>query len=283
MNELIGRSNNTGAMAAKTESAAIANIQAKMILARNFPRNIEQIQNMIDAECKNKSLAEVAVYEFQRGNSVVRGASIRLVECVARYWGNMLSGVEELNSGANFATVRAFAWDLETNFSDEKVFDVEYKRNTKNGTKILTDERDKYELIANMGARRKRACMQAVIPKFIIDRAVDMCNQTLENEMKKVPIDERKEKMKDAFAEIADWITPELLAGVCGKDFDNLSIKDIVRLGNLYNAIKDGFVKPEEAFGKETKDQVVSNDENDMLNDLNADLSEGKIDGTYKR
>ena len=93
-----------------------------------------------------------------------------------------------------------------------------------------------------MGARRKRACMQAVIPKFIIDRAVDMCNQTLENEMKKVPIDERKEKMKDAFAEIADWITPELLAGVCGKDFDNLSIKDIVRLGNLYNAIKDGFV-----------------------------------------
>ena len=40
MNEVINRSNNTG-MAAVEESASIAEIQAKMILARNFPRDID--------------------------------------------------------------------------------------------------------------------------------------------------------------------------------------------------------------------------------------------------
>ena len=266
MNEVMGRANG-GAMLTVEESASIAEIQAKMILARNFPRNIESAVNAILFECKNKELAKCATYEFPRGDSVVKGPSIRLVECVARYWGNVVSGVKEVATSPDGkrATVKAFCWDLETNFSDEKIFEVEYKRTTKNGSYALTDPRDKYEMLANMGARRKRACMQAIIPQYIIDMAVEACQATLEESVKKEQgsksPEEVRANMLAAFRELAEWITEEDLGGVCGKDFDKLGTKDIVKLRNLYNAIKDGFVKPEAAFGKEEK--KIIGDESD--------------------
>ena len=127
MNEQIMQTNNRADMtftSASEETKEIAEIQGKMFLARRFPRDIEYAVSLIKQECKNKNLAEQALYEFPRGDSVVRGPSIRLVECVARYWGNIVSGVKELGVSGNTATVKAYCWDLQTNFFDEKVFDV---------------------------------------------------------------------------------------------------------------------------------------------------------------
>jgi hypothetical protein len=47
----------------------------------------------------------------------------------------------------------------------------------------------------------------------------------------------------------------------------------MVKLKNLYNAIKDGFVKPEVAFGKETENAATpSVEEETELDALNAQL-----------
>lgn len=280
MNEVINRSAGVG-MAAAQETAEVAEIQAKMILARNFPRDIESCMAYIARECQNKELAEKATYEFSRGESVAKGASIRLVECVARHWGNILSGVKEISSNSREATVKAYCWDLETNFADEKVFTVPYirtkKRKCPDGTSErvtvpLTDERDKYEMLANMGARRKRACMQAIIPQFVIDEAVAACQRTLEEAMKGEDIEAVKAKMLAAFRAKADWITEDDFETVCGKPFANLSVKDIVKLRNLYNAIADGFVKPEVAFKKEESPVVGDEDDNAALAFVNETL-----------
>ena len=225
MNEMIGRGNMSVASATE-ESKKIAEVQGKMILAMRFPRNVENSMKMIEYECQNADLAEKAIYEFPRGDSVVRGASIRLVECVARHWGNLISGVEELVSDKDSATVRAYCWDLQTNFSDEKVFDVSYMRVTKKGSYLLTDPRDQYEKMANEAARRKRACIQAVIPKFVIDKAMDICQQTLDDQIKKDDINETKLKMIAAFQSFADWITEKELSESCGKEWEHLGSRD---------------------------------------------------------
>ena len=266
MNEVMGRSG-AGNMVAVVESANIAEIQGKMILARNFPRDIQRCMSNILTECKSKELAEKATYEFPKGDTVVKGPSIRLVECVARHWGNVVSGIQEISSSDKGATVKAFCWDLESNFSDEKIFDIEYKRTTKKGTYALTDPRDKYEMLANLAARRKRACMQAIIPQYVIDEAVEACQATLEDAIRResgnVGIEEVKEKMLSAFKAISDWITPEDLGEKCGKPFDSLNEKDIVKLRNLFNAIKDGFIKPEAAFGKEEAQKPDTSEKDD--------------------
>lgn len=280
MNEVMNRSANTG-MAAVEESASIAEIQAKMILARNFPRDIDTCLEYIKRECQNKELAEKATYEFPRGDSVVRGPSIRLVECVARHWGNILSGIKEISSNSREATVKAYCWDLETNFADEKVFTVPYSRTSKKyGTVPLTDERDKYEAMANMAARRKRACMQAIIPQFVIDEAVAACQRTLEEAMKGEDIEVTKAKMLAAFRAKAEWISEADFATVCGKPFENLSIKDIVKLRNLYNAIADGFVKPEVAFKREEEKSVTDEQAADTLASVNDMLGGVSANGT---
>ena len=267
MNEMIGRGN-VGVASASDETKKIAEVQGKMILAMRFPRNVDGALQMIEYECQNADLAEKAIYEFQRGDSVVRGASIRLVECVARHWGNIVSGVEELSSDKDGATVRAYCWDLQTNFSDEKVFDVSYTRVTKKGSYPLTDPRDRYEKMANEAARRKRACIQAIIPKFVIDKAMDICQQTLDEQIKKEDIEETKSKMLQAFKGLAEWITEQVLADSCGKEWEHLGSRDVVKLRNLYNAIKDGFVKPEVAFKKEEKERP-NQEESNALNALN--------------
>lgn len=253
---------------ATEETREIAEIQAKMILARNFPRDVNYCISLIKAECENRELAETAVYEFTRGTSVVRGASIRLVECVARHWGNIVSGMKELGTVGNRATVKAYCWDLQTNVFEEKIFEVELVRSTRNGSYELTDPRDKYEMMANMAARRKRSCMQAIIPKFVIDMAIEECQATLERNTAQDAGDV-KEKMLAAFRKLCDWITTEHLAGVCGKEFEHLNAKDIVKLRNLYNAINDGFVKPEAAFGTEANPEKPSVEEEENLNRLN--------------
>lgn len=283
MNEMIGRGNMNVASATE-ESKKIAEVQGKMILAMKFPRNVEASMQMIEYECQNEDLAEKAIYEFPRGDSVVRGPSIRLVECVARHWGNIVSGVEELVSHEDGATVRAYCWDLQTNFSDEKVFDVSYMRVTKKVAYKLTDPRDRYEKMANEAARRKRACIQAIIPKFVIDKAMELCQQTLDNQIKKDDINATKEKMLSAFRSFGDWITERELSEVCGKDWEHLGSRDIVKLRNLYNAIKDGFVKPETAFKKEepekpTQEETKALDKlNDMITGATSELSKKETD-----
>ena len=272
-NNMVSRgANNMGVVAGTEETKKIAEVQAKMILARQFPRDVNYAQQMIEYECQNPELAETAIYEFPKGDSVVRGASIRLVECISRYWGNMISGVEELSNTSTGAVVRAYAWDLESNFADEKVFEVEYIRTTKKGSYPLTDPRDKYEMMSNQAARRKRACIQAIIPKFIIDKAMAICQDTLDKQVNKDGLEETKAKMLTAFRNIADWIDEGMLGAVCGKEFEKLGSRDIVKLRNLYTAIHDGFVSVESVFGKNKENRPTTN-ETETLDKMNAEIS----------
>lgn len=272
MNQLINRSTSVGLMAAE-ETSEIASIQAKMILARSLPRDPDQSLARILDECKSRDLAEKAIYEYPRGDNVVRGASIRLVECVARHWGNVAYGIKELASDGKKATVKVYCWDLETNVSDDKIFDVEYVRTTKKGTYPLTDERDKYELLANKAARRKRACMQSIIPTYVLDAAIEECQKTLEAAASKNgdDIESVKAKMIASFKQLpgADWVDESDVERFVGKPYSTLNARDMVKLRNLYNAIKDGYVKPAAAFRKEDKLDAAVEQDIDTLNAAN--------------
>ena len=247
-NELTNETKNYSLGMAEIESRQIAEIKGKMILARQFPRDTATSLKRILIECENVKLAEFATYSFPRGDSEVKGPSIRLAEVIASYWTNFTCGVTELEQRSGESTVKAYAWDLESNYSDEKVFTVPHIRSTRKGNKVLTDPRDIYELVANQGARRKRACIFSVIPTYIVESAVEKCNETLEKSMNQEDIELVRAKMLSVFNTLDESITREVLEAKIGKSFDTFNTKDIVKLRNLYNAIKDGFVKVAAAF-----------------------------------
>lgn len=161
------------------QQRAIAEVQAAMVIAKRFPRDPIAAMDRILNACTRPSLADGALYSYAKGGSDVTGPSIRLAEVAAQAWGNMEFGIRELEQRLGESTVEAFAWDIETNTRQVKVFQVPHTRYTRKGTYKLEDPRDIYELVANQGARRLRACILGVIPGDVIETAVRQCEQTL--------------------------------------------------------------------------------------------------------
>lgn len=262
-------------------------VQGQIIMAKKFPRDYVASCNRIMQACQRKGLAEKAMYEYPRGGQKVVGPSIRLAEALAQSWGNMSLGIVELEQKAGESQVMAYAWDLETNTRQEKIFSVPHIRSTKKGNVPLTDPRDIYEMVANQGARRLRSCILGIIPGDVVEDALEQCNKTL--------VDGEKKPLADVIKEVClyfqrDYNIPiESLEKYIGCKADSFSMNDCIRLRKVYNSIKDGMAKREEIFelpgvekeepkdpfeGKKKKDEKPDDGQQRM--DLGGDADEVK-------
>lgn len=232
----------TGVMASSREAQEV---QAAVFMAKRFPRDEGQSFARIAQSCARVGLASKAIYTYPRGGKNVNGPSIRLAEALAQSWGNIQSGVVELEQRPGESTVMAYCWDIETNTRDCRVFTVPHIRQTKNGAVPLTDPRDIYEMVANQGARRKRACILAVIPKDVIDYAVDQCAKTLSTG--KTPLIERLRALTDIFREKLS-VPLESIEKYMGYKLESFTELDGVTLQGIYNSIRDGQSKREDYF-----------------------------------
>ncbi len=236
-------SNATTAVAMSREmSEALASVQ----MAKAFPRDTIAARDRILNACTRPKLAEGACYTYSRGGTDVTGPSIRLAEMLAQNWGNMSFGIRELEQRNGESTCEAFAWDMETNARQVKVFQVRHIRHTRAGDKVLTDPRDIYELVANNGARRLRACILGVIPGDIVDEAVAACETTLATRFEVTP--ERLKSMMERFGEFG--ITKEQVEARVQCHLDAIKPAQLANLGKIYNSIKDGMSKAEDWFPK---------------------------------
>ena len=221
-------------------------IQAMVFMAKQFPRDEFSAMERVKVACSRKDLADVALYAYPRGGQTVTGPSIRMAEVVAQSWGNVKMGVIELDNVAGESKAMSYAWDIETNTYDEKVFAVKHVRDTKQGAKNLTDNRDIYEKVANEGARRKRACIQAVVPAWVWKEAEKIVRDTLKNNNAE-PLIDRVRRLFGTF-KAKYGVTKEMIEANRGYPVENFTEDDGIELQAIYNAIKDGSVKKEDAF-----------------------------------
>lgn len=217
-------------------------VQAAMVVAKRFPRDERASADRILETCSRESLAKDAMYEYTKGGETINGPSIRLAEALAQNWGNIDFGVIELEQRKGESQVMAYAWDLETNTRMSKIFTVPHMRHTKKGDYPLTDPREIYEMVANQGARRERACILGVIPGDVVDMAMQQCERTLK--ANKDPLDVRIKNMVEAFQ--SDFnVGPDALRNYIGKNVEAFSEADVVRLGKVYRSLKDGVIGSE--------------------------------------
>lgn len=226
-------------------SRAAQEVQAAMVIAKKFPRDENAAYAKIMKACARNGLAEVACYAYPRGGTTVTGPSIRLAETLKMAWGNVESGIVELEQKSGESIVMSYAWDLETNSKETKIFTVKHERHTRQGVNKLTDPRDIYELVANQGARRLRACILAVIPGDVVDAAVEACDKTLKGDGKE-PLADRARKMTVAFEGYG--VTLPMIEARLGHKLDALIEQELVNLRKIYNAIKDGAAKRDDFF-----------------------------------
>jgi len=228
---------------------AAQEVQAAMVIAKKFPRDETVAFQRIIRACHRKSLAEEAVYAYPRGNTTVSGPSIRMAEVLALNWGNIHFGIHELERREGESSVLAFAWDLETNTRQSKVFTVPHERRVGKGSRFrvdqLTDPRDIYEMTANQGARRLRACILGVIPGDVVEAAVVECEKTMAGNNAE-PLIDRARKMLVAFEGFG--VTKDQIEGRLGHKVEVLAEVELVGLRKVYAAIQDNFAAKEDFF-----------------------------------
>lgn len=247
---------NAGTVAVESERA-IAEAQGKLVIAKRFPRDqAHAYVNIIEA-CKRPGLAEEACYSFPRGGEVVSGPTIRLAEMLAANWGNVDYGIRELSRKEGVSEMEAYCWDLETNTMSSQKFTVRHIRDTRGGGRPLTDERDIYELTANMGARRLRARILAILPADLVQAAVDQCSQTLANGGE-VPMADRIRGMLAAFKKLG--IPAALIEKRIGHSLDNVTGEELADLRKIHNSIRDNMSAIGDWFGEGKKDEDVPYD-----------------------
>lgn len=240
-------------------------IQAMVFMAKQFPRNQIQAADRILNACTRQTLADSAVYSYPRGGQNVEGPSIRLAEVLAQNWGNIDFGIRELSQENGVSTVEAYAWDLETNVRQAKVFQVVHKRVSKGGAKTLTDPRDIYEIVANQGSRRLRACILSVIPGDIVEAALAQCSITQAASVGTKPeeVKETIRKLTEAMGKFG--INPENIQDRYQCRLEAIRPAQIVELRKIYTSLKDGMSKPSDWFAIQEVKKSDAQDLNAMV------------------
>ena len=226
-------------------------VQAAMMIAKRFPRDEYEAYNRIMKACSRTSLAEGAMYEYPKGGTKVTGPSIRMAEVLAQSWGNIDFGVVELEQKFGESSMMAYAWDLETNTRQTKIFTVKHSRKAKGKIDQLDDPRDIYEMTANQGARRVRACILGVIPGDVVDAAVEKCKSTLKTGHSE-PLEDRIRNMIVTFDKDFQ-VKKDAIEKYIGCNAGAFTENDFIRLKNVYRSLRDNMAKREDYFDNAPK------------------------------
>ncbi len=236
-----------GQATAVEQSRAVAEVQGAIVLAQQKPRDKAAAIAEMEESCRIKELAEGAFFKFVRAGQSVTGASIHLARELARCWGNIDYGIKELarDDGHGQSEMLAFAWDLETNVRAETVFIVPHIRDTKSGPKVIAEVRDIYENNANMGARRLREQIFAVLPRWFTEKAETICHDTLQNGGGE-PLPVRVAAMVKAFEAIG--ISKARIEKKVGCAVDRIDAVILANLSIAFKSIKRGEVQSSDEF-----------------------------------
>ena len=246
------------------QSRAVAEVQSAIVVAQQNPRSTNRALETMRESCGMMFLAEKAFFSMPRAGSTVSGPSVHLARELARIWGNINYGVKELSRDdeRGQSEMMAVAWDLETNARNEAVFIVEHKRDNKKGVAptVLTSMNDIYENNANMGARRVRECIFAILPPWVVSEAKQTCMTTLEKG-DGIPLAKRVEDCIAAFGNLG--INKEQLEKKIRRVVDKWDIHDMARMSVLFQSIRNGEINKEDEFGLDgnalTSEDVAKN------------------------
>ena len=242
------------------QARAIAEVQAAVTVAQQCPRNIGGAVAAMHETTSHIELARRAFFEYRRGTSNIIGPSIHLARELARIWGNLDYGINELsrNDVEGYSEMRAYAWDQQTNVRPSLTFQVPHEMDTKQGRKKLLDLRDVYENNTNQGSRRVREMIFAVIPAWFIEDAKKRCSETLAN-ANTDPLPKQVADALEAFSKMG--VTADQVVGKVGKPQADWSTIDLAQLRVTYDSIVARETTRDEAFPPAQVRPVTTADE----------------------
>lgn len=238
-----------GQATAIEQSRAVAEVQAAVYLAKQFPRDEDAAQAAMENSCRQMFVAESAFYRLPRAGGAVTGPTIQLAKELARCWGHIHYGPGEMDRTDDRSEMLVYAWDVQSGTRAFSTFIVPHKRdktiNGKTQPVDLITMQEIYENNANQGARRLREQIFGVLPSWFTERAKQLCRETLAQGSGN-PIEERRAACIAGFAELG--ITEKQLQ----KKLELTTIRwtghEVAQLGLIFRAIKNGEISKDVEF-----------------------------------
>ncbi len=237
--------------------AAEAEVQSAYIMALKRPRSEENARVAILRVCKNPIFAKKAKYRKPVGGQTIVGPSIRMAEELKRLFGNMLTQQMTIYEDESKRIIRIVDKDLETNvgYSKEITIDKTVERKNAAGREVLSErlntKRERVfivratedELLNKENALASKAIRNNIlrlIPEHILDEALAVVDATLRTGAQ---VDPRAARLHliDGFAEVG--VKPSDLEEYLKHPLEQLNDREIVELGDMLNALKDGQAK----------------------------------------
>lgn len=241
------------------QARAVAEVQAAVVVAQQVPRDMGAAEADMREACTKIGMAQRAFYSVVNRGA---GPSVHLARELARIFGNVQYGVHELRRDdvLGMSEIQAFAWDVEKNVRSTRTFQVPHQRMKGGKRQPLTDLTDVYLNNQNIGARAVRECIFTVLPAWLTDQAVELCNQTLVNGEGK-PLADRVEDMVRAFAGIG--VTVDQLEDKIGRKRSAWQPVDVAQMLIVFQSIGRGEITKDDAFPikRITADEILSDDQ----------------------
>ncbi len=229
------------------QSRAVAEVQAAIVVAQQCPRSMTAAIAAMTESCRQPALAERAFYRYARAGTSITGPSVHLARELARCWGNIQYGIAEMrrDDDGGQSEMQAYAWDVQTNTRSALVFIVPHRRDTRDGAKILVDMREIYENNANLGARRLREAIFAILPPWFTEQAKDLCSATLADGGGK-PLPQRIADAIRTFDGLG--VKLDQLERKLGRASDRWTDHDVAQLTVTWRSLQRGEVTIDEEF-----------------------------------
>lgn len=216
-------------------------IQASMIVARQFPRSEDDARGRLMRTCDSKAFCMTAMYSYPRSNKLVDGPTVWLMREAARVWKHIDYGFRILQDDEVGVHLRGYAWDMQDN--NRATQDVYVKkliqRKVADGKTVwvVPDERDLLELVNRVGAKASRNCIRHILPAQMIDDVLVKCRAVLKSEAEKHP-DRERYALIDSFAKFGVMV-PDL-ESYLDHPVAQLTPDELVDLRGIYSALRDG-------------------------------------------
>jgi hypothetical protein len=243
----------------QTASAALAaqaraQVEARYIMAKRFPRDVEVVRQALLKECKRPLFAANAIYRKPVGKEGIEGPSIRFAEAATRCMTNIDTAVTTVYEDDASRIVEVSATDLESNVrfpativvqktvERSKVRDgqtVLSRRINSRGYEVFVVQATDDEVMTKANAlisKNLRTCLLRLIPGDLIDEAMSVCYETQRNKAAQDP-DAAVRLMLEAFATIG--ASAEDVARYLGHPLIETTPDEITDMRAVWNAINN--------------------------------------------
>lgn len=247
-------------------AAAKAEIEARILAARKWPRDVDLFREGILKDCRRPGFAELALFRKPVGRQQnpetgkwedkhVVDFSVRFIESALQHWGNLhvtaRIGYEDDNR--TLLTVQVVDVQRNVGYSTDAMLDklVERKeikkgrtargmRQNSYGDMVYLVDATKDEFRNVVGSERSKLLRdngKRLLPRDILEECRELIDRTISDANAKDP-DSAKKKILDRFAALG--VSATMLKEYLGRPVETLTANDLTELAALHNGLKEG-------------------------------------------